>query len=247
MGIKYHVNENFFGMWGHKMAYVLGYWYADGSLEDASYLRGKYIRVTSVERYIIEKIKNWMDSKHTVVSLKPTLPNGKKRYLLRIGSHKLYDTLISLGLYPKKSLTIQFPFVPKEYIYDFIRGYLDGDGCVHLQKSRGIKKKIIVKKLSVIFTSGSRLFLEKLNHILRKFAGVSQDKVYRGQRAFQLRYGTLDSIKVFKFLYQNTSDDLFFKRKFIIFIKYFRLRPIRIDDEIRILMAHNNHWAKRRI
>lgn len=45
MGIKYKVNEDFFNEWSHKMAYILGCYYADGSLEDATYLRGKYIRM----------------------------------------------------------------------------------------------------------------------------------------------------------------------------------------------------------
>ena len=145
MGIKYQVNEDFFDTWTHEMAYVLGYWYADGSLEDASYIRGKYIRVSSVEKYSIKKIRHWMGSKHSIVGSKSTWPNGKTRYLLRIGSHKLYDALVKLGLYPNKSLTIQFPVLPKKYAHDFIRGYLDGDGCVYLQKSRGVKKKNIVK------------------------------------------------------------------------------------------------------
>jgi len=73
MGIKYKVNENFFKEWSPIMAYVLGYWYADGSLEDASYLRGKYIRVTSIDKSTIEKIRDWLDSEHAIVVLKPTI------------------------------------------------------------------------------------------------------------------------------------------------------------------------------
>ena len=40
------------------MAYVLGFIAADGSLEDASYLRGKYLRICSSDIEIIEKIKS---------------------------------------------------------------------------------------------------------------------------------------------------------------------------------------------
>ena len=240
MGVKYKVNEGFFNKWGSTMAYVLGFLYADGSLEDASYLRGKYIRLTSTDKDIVFKIKKWLDSEHTIVYLNPNRQNGKRQYFLRIGSHKLYNSLTKLGLYPNKSLTIKFPKVPKKYLSDFIRGYFDGDGCVHLELSSGKKQKVIIKKLSVIFTSGSREFLQKLNFVLKKEVEVNQNNIYNSQRAFQLRYFTSDSIKLFKFLYKKVPQDFYFKRKFRIFVKYFKIRPLVIDREIKNILKYQN-------
>ena len=40
------------------MAYVLGYLYADGSLSDCSYIRAKYISVTSTDKDRIELFKS---------------------------------------------------------------------------------------------------------------------------------------------------------------------------------------------
>ncbi|TSC91206.1 MAG: intein homing endonuclease-related protein [Parcubacteria group bacterium Licking1014_17] len=216
------------------MAYVLGYLYADGSLEDASYLRGKYLRVTSVDRDSIVRIRKWLESEHTIVVSKP--PIGRIRYLLRIGSHKIYDSLTKLGLYPNKSLTIKFPAIPDKYLSDFVRGYMDGDGCVSLYTKKGKKKDVIVKKLSVIFTSGSFDFLSSLCEILRRKLQLDQGNVYKCQRCFQLRYSTNDSIKLFPFLYRKNLKDLFFKRKFVVFSKYFKLRPQRIEPCMRSLL-----------
>lgn len=222
------------------MAYVLGYLYADGSLEDATYLRGKYIRVTSVERHIIEKIRRWLNSEHTIVLQESVWPNGRQRYMLRIGSHKMYATLVDLGLYPNKSLTMRFPTVPRYCLPYFIRGYLDGDGCVYLYTPKGKNGKKIVKKLSVIFTSGSEVFLKELNSILRNYTDIKQERVYKGHRSFQLRYGTFDSIQLFKFLYHNTKNrDLYFKRKFAVFTRYFRMRPTKIDKTIKRILDHS--------
>ena len=240
MGIKYRVNEDFFNKWNSRMAYTLGFLYADGSLEDASYLRGKYVRLTSTDKDIVFKIKKWLDSEHNVVILKDSLPNRKQRYFLRIGSHKLYDRLTELGLYPNKSLTMSFPKISGRYLNDFIRGYFDGDGCVYLELSNGKKQKIIIKKLSTIFTSGSKKFLQTLKFILKKEIEVSQNNIYNSQRAFQLRYCTSDSIKLFKFLYKNTPKDLYFKRKFKVFVKYFKMRSSVIDKEIGNILNSRN-------
>lgn len=232
MGIKYAVNENFFKKWTSAMSYILGYLYADGSLEDASYLRGKYLRVSSIEKKNIIKIRELLNSKHTITEKSPTSKNGKMGYLLRIGSHVLYNDLTKLGLYPNKSLTIKFPDIPSNYLADFIRGYFDGDGCVMIQKARGKKQSIVIKRLSTVFTSGSKEFLERLARETQKIIGTEQINVYVGHNSYMLSYSTGDSIKIFKFMY-NKKGNIYVKRKFDIFCEYFKLRPQRIDDEIK--------------
>lgn len=232
MGIKYKVNENFFDKWSSIMAYVLGYFYADGSLENADYLRGRYIRFSSVEKYSLERIKKWLESEHNIVAERSTWLNGKARFLLRVGSHKLFNALEKRGLYPNKSLTVRFPEIPKKYLKDFVRGYFDGDGCVFLWRTKGKNSLLILRKLSVIFTSGSKIFLEGLSKKLKKELDLKQKKIYDSDRAFQLRYATEDSVKLFKFMYRNVGFGSFFERKFNIFKKYFGLRPQRSDTII---------------
>ena len=70
MGVKYKINSDFFKFWTPNMAYVLGFIAADGSLEDTSYLRGKYLRICSSDIEIIEKIKVAMASEHKIVTSK---------------------------------------------------------------------------------------------------------------------------------------------------------------------------------
>lgn len=218
------------------MAYILGYLYADGSMEDASYLRGKYIRVSSIDRQTILKIKRLMNSKHTIVTRIPSSHNRRTSYLLRIGSHKLYNDLTNLGLFPHKSLTIKFPKVPVKYVKDFVRGYFDGDGCVYLERARGKKQKLIIKRLRVIFTSGSKAFLEGLHMALHESFAILHGKIYDSHRSFQLHYSTAGSIELFKLLYKDVSSHIFLERKLKIFIKYFALRPSVIDKDIAYII-----------
>ncbi len=225
MGLKYRVNEEFFDRWNPVMAYVLGYWYADGSIYPSE--RGSYINVTSTDRSTIYKIKKWLNSQHTVQKEKSSAQNGKVKFILRIGNKKLYEALTKLGIYPSKSLTIRLPHIADGFFADFLRGYFDGDGCVYLYRTKGKTQRLILRKLSVIFTSGSEGFLKDLLANLRRYLDLRQTKVYKGyNRAFQLRLATADSIKVLNFMYNGTSKELLLKRKFIIFLKYLALKKL---------------------
>ena len=222
------------------MAYVLGYIYADGSLDDSPYMRGKYIQIASTDEDSILRIKRWLGSEHRINAKKSNFLGGKICFTLRIGSHKIYDDLFKLGLYPNKSLTIGFPKVPQKYIGHFIRGYFDGDGCVHFARSKGITKKLIIKRVRIIFTSGSRVFLEEMNGVL-KATGIYKGKIYPSKRSYQAIYNTSDSMKIFKLMYRQTSVNSFFMRKFRIFNNYFELQPKVIDSTIKkIINLHIN-------
>lgn len=224
------------------MAYVLGYWYADGSIYSS--VRGSYLNATSVDKEIIYKIKRWLDSGHTIREEKSIWPNRKTRFVLRIGNKNLYGALIKLGIYPSKSLTVKLPNIPTEFLSHFVRGYFDGDGCVYLEMARGITRDNIIKRLSVIFTSGSQDFLMELCKILGYKLKLKQKKVYKGHRSYQLRYFTADSIILFKFMYGNCHKDAYLTRKFNYFGEYFKLRPQRLDADIKGILDKHGHVAK---
>ena len=224
MGVRYKVNREFFKNWSPEMSYVLGFVAADGSLEDASYLRGKYLRVCSSDREILEKIKTTMGSEHTIVTIRPKefLFRGKKyvskeRYMLRIGSHEIYNDLFHLGITPRKSNTIVMPNVPSEFMSYFLRGYLDGDGCINIYNRK--------KRLSVTFTSGSNLFLEKLSETISYVLGLKRHNVFRNSRAFQIKYSTREAAPLLKYIYLDTANKLYLGRKYKIFLDFLWLYP----------------------
>lgn len=220
------------------MGYVLGYIYADGSLDDSPYMRGKYIQITSTDEDSIYRIKNWLNSEHKIGQKKSNFIGGKICFILRIGSHKIYNDLFKLGLYPNKSLTINFPKIPKKYLGDFVRGYFDGDGCVSFLQTKGKTQKLIIKRVRVIFTSGSKLFLQEMQASL-EIAEIKNGKIYVSKRSYQLIYNTKDSLELFKLMYKGTSINSFFMRKFRIFNNYFKLRPQVIDKVMkRIIEGH---------
>jgi len=235
MGVKFFVNERFFDTWSPKMAYILGYICADGSMERSHSIRGWYIRIGSTEKDRVMAIKKAMRSQHKI-NVRQRPGHHKTYYLLRIGNKTLYTSLERYGIKPRKSLTIRCPQVPREYIGDFVRGYLDGDGCVHIEKGIGLKGQKIIKRIAVIFTCGSKMFLEDLNGMLQEI-GLPKKEVYRNGRAYKLRYGSNNCVDMFALLYgSNIEPDLRMKRKYETFKKYFKMRPQRINDKIGAIL-----------
>ncbi len=236
---RYTFNKDFFKKWTPEMAYVLGFLYADGNITDSKISRTQYVSFDSVDKEILEKIRIVLSSNHKI-QVKPakilTHFNGNYKssigYRLRIGSREMFADLINLGVTPRKSLTITFPKdILVDYTNHFIRGYFDGDGCVHIIRGNGKYGQRILKGLKVIFTSGSKIFLQELQKKL-KGIGIENGRIYFSSRAYSLKYPTTESVKLFKFLYNNSS--FYLKRKFDTFIEYFRLRPSRFNSIITL-------------
>jgi len=224
---RYKCNFDFFKRWTNEMAYVLGFLYADGCIVNAVSSRTQYIQFNSKDKEILEAIRKIIKSEHPLhirpahlVIHKNAVYKSTKTFILRIGSRKMFNDLQHFGLTPNKSKVVTFPFVPSRYLNHFVRGYFDGDGCVSLCKTKGV-----VKKLSVIFTSGSFTFLQELSRVLKTQLALLHDRIYKSKGAFQLRYSTSDSFKIFKFLYELDPQRLYLKRKFDIFKNYFKLYP----------------------
>jgi hypothetical protein len=117
-------------------AYWLGFLYADGCVKD----RG-YVQLASAEIEPIEKFKKSIKAEHPIVKE----ANNRSKYnnstdvlyFLRIGSKSLVDQLAQLGCTSRKTFSLKFPtkVVPSCFMWDFIRGYFDGDGSLCLRSN----------------------------------------------------------------------------------------------------------------
>jgi hypothetical protein len=147
MGLKRKpsVSLDFFTKWSHEMAYVLGYWFADGCIMVKS--GGHYFSLVSIDKEHLERIKSIMGIRTKIYK------NTGRAYELRAGSKELYEQIKALGGVERKSSTVCCPEVPEPFRYDFIRGYYDGNGSAKLGYA---------DYLTITFVSGSRPFLEGL-------------------------------------------------------------------------------------
>ncbi len=216
------LNEKFFDEWSSEMAYVLGFIFAAGSIFKNK-RGGEYLDLTSTDKEIITKIRKVLNSRHKIGIYRPKNSKHKPRYRLQIGSKYLLRKLKELGVTPRKSLTMQFPSVPKTFLGDFVRGYFDGDGGVNLgvywRKDRSKWKTQFDSR----FTSGSRRFLSILHRTLNPH--IKGGFIYKKSKnsGFELVFAGHDSMNLFKLMYGGVSKDLFLERKYRTFKKAERL------------------------
>jgi hypothetical protein len=214
------VNEDFFKTWSPKMAYVLGFIYADGMIEDCRQSsRTCYTSITNTDMEILDKIRSIMSSNHPfeVIPAKINHILGKDylckpRYVFRIGNKKMYADLVSFGLCPKKSLIVELPEVPEQYFHFFLRGYFDGDGCIHIEKSR--------RRLKIIFSSGSKKFLEQISSKIKTFLGNIKFGIYANRRTYNLTYGDKNAEMISNFIYQDIVLAPYLKYKHSKYLEY---------------------------
>ena len=208
------------------MAYILGFIYADGAVEDCrESSRTCYLCLSNNDPSILEDILNVMETKQTITVRDPRLMKiddreywCKTNYYVRIGNKVIYDDLIRLGLCPRKSLVIEMPNVPDQYFQYFLRGYFDGDGCIHIEKTR--------RRLKIIFTSGSKKFFEQLGTKIGVFIGNSNFGIYNNRRSFQLSYGGNNAKKVAALIYQDITSTPYLKYKYEKYINYLSTREV---------------------
>lgn len=194
---KYNLNENFFNSWTSAMAYVLGFWFADGYMR-----KEKSYRVTfsGKDRDIFVQILQEIKSNHPI-----SLDVKKSCYSISLCSKKLYQDLVKLGGMRCKSKVIGFPTVPKKFLRDFIRGYFDGDGSVFFVEYIRTKDKRQTRELRTNFTSGSRKLLEGIMKALHRELGLSLKRigVFNGGGSLKLGYGMKDSDSLLHYMYYD--------------------------------------------
>lgn len=194
---KYFINQDYFKTWSRNMAYIFGFWCADGCI-----CQGRIFDITlhKKDKYILKQIAKELQFEGNLYDYV-----DRQAARLNFSCVVIYNDLVALGGTENKSLILEFPEVPREYLADFIRGYFDGDGSV---------MRIKGGRINSAFTCGSKKFLDVLHQILREEAGVEGGSY--DVSSLSLRFGKKDSLKLRDFMYKD-NPELFLQRKKIKF------------------------------
>lgn len=191
-------------------AYWLGFLYADGSVrKDRNEIT---LDLQEQDKKTIEDFHNYCNNKNSI-RIHNITRNGKiyTSYVSGFSNAQVKENLINLGCVPKKSLILTFPTeqqVPQEFIYDFVRGYIDGDGYIQYDYEKHRYRIIIL---------GTKEFLQGLIQRLGLFEyySISQDK---NSNIYTLTVSNKENVfNLLNKLYENSKYHL--QRKFEIYEK----------------------------
>lgn len=159
------LNENFFSCIDDEYkSYWLGFIMADGSVGNYYNNFRLAIHLKSSDADHLKKFHRHIDSKLTV-----------REYAYGCyschTSDKLCNDLIKLGCVPNKTFTVEYPNIPSELDRHFIRGFLDGDGCIYYNpKNRNWKVSFLGTQMILPIIQeklGTRLKIQKQGKIYK--------------------------------------------------------------------------------
>lgn len=188
---------HYFDKWTPNMAYILGFLFADGSVNKG--LNSVTINLTTGDECVLQFIHDELKITHPIRKM-PGRGNDKPQSGLGIHSTVVVSRLMELGLKPRKTYNNDpFPDVPVEMLPHFIRGYLDGDGTVCLTTSGRWN-------FCTVGFVGSVKFIEGVRDHMVRLADVAPNKVQvkQGKTAVWSTVawtGNHDLSRIYNFLY----------------------------------------------
>lgn len=200
----YTLNENYFDVIDTpNKAYILGLLYADGNRDGSSNTIS--ICLQERDRDILDKINTEINSncplKYIDYSHR-TDQNRVNQWKLSIHNKHLATSLYKYGLVPCKEFKTTFPKQIDRILWkDFIRGYMDGDGCIMSTECRW---QITGNKPLLLFMKD---YIEKTLNI------HVQEYYHRNHITYNIRVAGRNQVKkLLDFLYQDA--ELYLERKY---------------------------------
>jgi len=203
--MKHIYNTNFIDKSPKISYYVLGAFITDGCL----YKRKNGNTYTFS---LSSKDKDWIELIRDIIS--PTLPiryrKNKNYYDIRGSNKYISNWLLNNNCVPRKSLILQMPSIPNEYIFDFLRGVIDGDGSILYAKKQN-KYCISICSASKEFINNIQSVLQdnKINNSLyerkQKTDKIKNKIIHRNSSLYSVSINSKYAYKLSKLLYYNTT------------------------------------------
>lgn len=210
---KYSLNFDYFKSWTKKMAFLLGYIFAEGNI-NISKNRGnrEALQIESKDRDVLNFFNKEL-GKPTPSKKRTRYRRERKKkiqitYYTTICSKEIVRDLDNLGVIPRKANKMRFPSVPTQFLKYFFWGYLIGDGCLKIGEKYTNKnnKKRIYYSLWTEFKSKSGCFLKAFNQNINQILKI-EGKIYfdKSGDAYLLRFCSSLSFKILNWLGKSSQ------------------------------------------
>jgi DNA-binding CsgD family transcriptional regulator len=201
---EYSVNKNYFDTIDtEEKAYFFGWLVTDGAVT------GNCVRLKITDREVVENFKKALEYEGPIYIQQPKGTNKKVQYILAVVRKELAARLTKNGCMQNKTFQLTFPgedIVPQYLMRHFLRGVLEGDGCIGVEKDRN-RWRVSISGCTA-FIEGMGIFLKQLFDL--KYA-ITQHK-----NIVQFRLWDKHHIKTFlDYIYSDTS--LYLTRKYLLY------------------------------
>lgn len=214
----------FFRVWSPEMAYVLGYWWADGYMRHRKDNGAHLIEIASNDHEHLLLMAETIGGRYGFHKVSGTA----SCYQIEFCSREMYEDLLALGGIPNKSNVISFPPVPSDLLAHFVRGFVDGDGTLAWNGDRPILQ----------IYSGSSHLLENMALAIANLTGIPAPNVVHNRQLWYLKWSTVRAKCLAAWLYVE-NPGLALDRKAAIAVNFLNWQPRRrpdpqtITDEMR--------------
>lgn len=154
-------NERFFEkIDSEEKAYFLGLIFADGSLNDK--LKTLQISLVSEDSNVLELFNSLIYKNRPIRTITHKNIKHRDQNQVTVTSKLFYNDLLKYNLSQNKSRYgkwVNIELIPQNLRIHFIRGYMDGDGCIYIHK---------VKKAPLLTFNGHTNFIVELQKIIKQ-------------------------------------------------------------------------------
>ena len=212
--IKYSVNHDYFEVIDtEEKAYWLGFMYADGFVTCRNNVG---LSLGEKDYNHLVKFKNCLQATNPIK--KYTVSNGFTEgsiyYRLLITSDKMKQDLIKHGCVEQKTDILTAPNINKNLQKHFIRGYIDGDGCI----TRSLIDNRYQYKIKIC---GTDAILQYIADFIQENNIATIHKFYKRKEGQTVSYidfgGNIQVIKFLNLVYGNSN--IYLDRKYNIYLE----------------------------
>jgi len=202
---KKALNEQFFSSITKAAFYWAGFIAADGWIEPDRDRLGLALQSADIGHLI--KFKTAIAAEHEIC---PFMSGSA--YRIRFNSAKIVRDLNSLfNITGAKTFTYRMPYFEDDYLmYEFFRGYIEGDG--HLEKTSS-------GKVVLHLCSANKSFLEEFKSICelmlnRSISQLVTLQINKKGSVYAIRFNIKDSFELITLLYKNSTEETRLDRKY---------------------------------
>lgn len=220
-------HADFFRVWTPAMAYVLGYWWADGCMRIKAH-GAHEIEIASKDVDHLRIIADLIGGRYSVRQVSPI----SDTLAVTFCSKQMYEDILAHGGTPRKSRTIGFPLLPIGFLAHFVRGVIDGDGSLSWNGDRPI----------IHIYSGSQQFLLDLVAAVEHETGIPAPRLIANRQNWTVKWSTVRAKCLAAWLYID-NPGLALNRKAVIANQFLEWQPKKRPERGTITDAMRLHFA----